>query len=87
MRTEVSSATSPPAARGLAVAVGGICRGSPTMTAERPRPMAPTAAATRIWDASSKTTMSTYRRRAGRKWAIESGEARMQGVSAVTRSP
>ncbi len=62
--------------------LGGICRESPTITVARPRPIAPTASATRICDASSKITRSKVAAPGARKFAAEAGLTRTHGVSA-----
>ena len=67
--------------------VGGIWFESPHTIALRPRPIAPTAEATVICDASSKTTTSKSWRSAGKKRATESGETSTHGVMSVMRSP
>ena len=67
--------------------VGGICLLSPTTTTDRPRPIAPTASATRICDASSNTTRSNRPGRGGKNLANESGLTSMHGMIAVISSP
>ena len=67
--------------------VGGICLLSPTTTTDFARPIAPTASATRICDASSNTTMSKTPGLAGKKRATESGLINVHGRICVIRSP
>ncbi|CPU63528.1 Uncharacterised protein [Mycobacteroides abscessus] len=69
------------------IEVGGICFESPTMTTDRPRPIAPIASGTRIWDASSNTTTSKSTASAGRNRATDVGLMRKHGVTCVTRDP
>ena len=72
---------------GSANDVGGICLESPTTTAARARPSAPTASATRICDASSKTTRSNWPAAAGKNRATESGDTSTHGMTWVISSP
>ena len=60
---------------------------SPTTTAARARPSAPTASATRICDASSNTTRSNWPAAAGKNRATESGDTSTHGMTAVISSP
>ena len=66
---------------------GGICFESPAMTAASARPRAPTASATVIWDASSKTTRSKLIDPGGTNRASESGLTSTHGVIAPITSP
>ena len=61
--------------------VGGICFESPTTMTAFDLPMAPIELATRICDASSKTTRSKGGSCGSRKRTHESGLARTQGVT------
>ena len=59
--------------------VGGICLGSPTMTAFSPRASTPTALHVGSWEASSKTTTSKGLRLVLRYCAAEIGLISIQG--------
>ena len=69
------------------IELGGICWESPTTTTALERPMAPMASATRIWEASSKTTTSKSTDPTGRYLETECGLMSRQGVRSSRTGP
>ena len=82
--SSISSSSSPSSVRTWATEVGGICLESPTTMTALALPIAPIEWATRICEASSKTTKSNGGKSGSRKRTHESGLAKTQGVTFVT---
>mmetsp|Transcript_49430 Transcript_49430/g.163737 ORF Transcript_49430/g.163737 Transcript_49430/m.163737 type:complete len:441 (-) Transcript_49430:1303-2625(-) len=82
LSTSFTTSSSSPSSPVVPDLDGGICFESPATTTALPRPMAPTALAVVVWEASSKTTRSNVHLSGSRYRATLPGLASTHGMSA-----